>query len=398
MITSASQWLADLLHRSGIPTEFTHWIVAACLFIATLLLSYLCFWIFRRFFIPGIRKITLKTNTKFDDYLFNEKILRSFSHLILPIVVYVFLPAILGEVSQSVLNILMKAAIIYMVVCTLRLIGTIINSLYDLSNENSTLKTHTLKGIFQMVHIIAIGVGIILIISILLGKEASSILTGLGASAAILMLVFKDSILGLVAGVKLSINDMLRPGDWITMPKYSADGDVIEVNLTTVKVQNFDKTITTIPPYALVSDSFQNWRGMCETGGRRIKRSLFIDVFSIHFATEQELEHFRAKGWITEDDEKPVNLQVFKNYVENYLKNHAGIHKGLTVMVRQLQPTPEGLPLEIYCFTNTTVWKEYEEIQSRIFNHIIAMMPEFNLRLFQRRSGGDPDNTLQPTK
>lgn len=175
-----------------------------------------------------------------------------------------------------------------------------------------------------MINLIAIGIGIILIISILIDQNAATILAGLGASAAVLMLIFKDSILGLVAGVQLSANDMLRPGDWITMPKYGADGDVLEVSLTTVKVRNFDKTITTIPPYVLVSDSFQNWRGMRETGGRRIKRSVFIDMTTVHFCSEKEKQQFASRGWIDEEQSKPetqvVNLHVFRNYLLNYLK------------------------------------------------------------------------------
>lgn len=205
------------------------------------------------------------------------------------------------------------------------------------------------------------------------------------------MLIFKDSILGLVAGVQLSANDMLRPGDWISMPKYGADGDVIEVSLTTVKVRNFDKTITTIPPYALVSDSFQNWRGMRETGGRRIKRSVNIDLTTIHFCTENEKEVFIKKGWLNESDQplQITNLKVFRDYLMTYLQQHPQTHKELMIMVRQLQPTPEGVPLELYCFTNTTVWADYERIQAEIFDHVIAMTAQFGLRLFQRPSGTD---------
>ena len=223
-------------------------------------------------------------------------------------------------------------------------------------------------------------------VATLLDQDATTILAGLGASAAVLMLIFKDSILGLVAGVQLSANDMLRPGDWITMPKYGANGEVMEVSLTIVKVRNFDKTITTIPPYALVSDSFQNWRGMWDAGGRRIMRSINIDLHSIRFCTDEEKNAFVAAGWLDKEKagEQIVNLWVFRMYVTNYLKNHPEVEKSLMTMVRQLQPTPEGLPLEIYCFTNTTVWPEYERIQAAIFDHVIAIVPQFGLRIFQR--------------
>ena len=223
-------------------------------------------------------------------------------------------------------------------------------------------------------------------------QDPTSILAGLGASAAVLMLIFKDSILGLVAGVQLSANDMLRPGDWITMTKYGADGYVIEVSLTTVKVQNFDKTITTIPPYALVSDSFQNWRGMRETGGRRIKRSVNIDMNTVHFCSPDEMQGFIDKGLIdpkTDINEKTVNLAIFRNYILNYLNNHPKVNKDLMIMVRQMQPASEGMPLEIYCFSDTPDWIPYEALQSEIFEHVMAMVQEFNLRLFQRPAGTD---------
>ena len=247
-----------------------------------------------------------------------------------------------------------------------------------------------------MIKLITITIGIIILISILMDQDPTSILAGLGASAAVLMLIFKDSILGLVAGVQLSANDMLRPGDWITMTKYGADGYVIEVSLTTVKVQNFDKTITTIPPYALVSDSFQNWRGMRETGGRRIKRSINIDINTIHYCTSDELQSFIQKGLIdkkTDINGKTVNLAIFRNYILDYLNNNPKVNKDLMIMVRQLQPASEGMPLEIYCFSDTPEWIPYEALQSEIFEHVMAMAPEFNLRIFQRPAGTD-FNTL----
>ena len=284
-----------------------------------------------------------------------------------------------------------KVCLVYAVVRALQLVNTFLRSLYEYSNEHESLRNRPLKGIYQMINILAIGVGVILIISILIDRNATSILAGLGASAAVLMLIFRDSILGLVAGVQLSANDMLRPGDWITMSKYGADGYVVEVSLTTVKVQNFDKTITTIPPYALVSDSFQNWRGMWETGARRIKRSLYIDMNTVHFCTLKEKEHFIKEGLLpdSEREMKLVNLQVFRRYVLQYIKEHPEINHELMQMVRQLQPTTEGLPIEIYCFAHTSDWVEYETLQSDLFDYLLAMIPQFNLRVFQRPSGND---------
>ena len=389
--------IAQQLSDMGIDKENLSWSTRLTLVALILLISYIMTKLFRHLVIPAVHKITSRTKATWDDYLFNEKMMTSFCRMIPPIMFYLLLPFVFNNVPQ-VLDILLKGCLIYLVITTLMLVNSFLNSLYEISNEHETLRNRPLKGIYQMINLVAIGIGIILIISILIDQNAATILAGLGASAAILMLIFKDSILGLVAGVQLSANDMLRPGDWITMPKYGADGDVLEVSLTTVKVRNFDKTITTIPPYALVSDSFQNWRGMRETGGRRIKRSIFIDMTTVHFCSEKEKEMFASRGWIDEAQAKPetqvVNLYVFRNYLQNYLKEHPRTHKELMIMVRQMQPTSEGLPLEIYCFSNTTVWPEYEQIQGEIFDHILAVIPEFGLRIFQRPSGNDLTNTV----
>lgn len=390
--------VARQLSDMGIDKENLSWSTRLTLVALILLISYIMTKLFRHLVIPAVHKITSRTKATWDDYLFNEKMMTSFCRMIPPIMFYLLLPFVFNNVPQ-VLEILLKGCLIYLVITTLMLVNSFLNSLYEISNEHETLRNRPLKGIYQMINLVAIGIGIILIISILIDQNAATILAGLGASAAVLMLIFKDSILGLVAGVQLSANDMLRPGDWITMPKYGADGDVLEVSLTTVKVRNFDKTITTIPPYALVSDSFQNWRGMRETGGRRIKRSIFIDMTTVHFCSEREKEMFASRGWIDEAQAKPetqvVNLYVFRNYLQNYLKEHPRTHKELMIMVRQMQPTSEGLPLEIYCFSNTTVWPEYEQIQGEIFDHILAVIPEFGLQIFQRPSGNDLSTTIK---
>jgi len=390
--------VARQLSDMGIDKENLSWSTRLTLVALILLISYIMTKLFRHLVIPAVHKITSRTKATWDDYLFNEKMMTSFCRMIPPIMFYLLLPFVFNNVPQ-VLDILLKGCLIYLVITTLMLVNSFLNSLYEISNEHETLRNRPLKGIYQMINLVAIGIGIILIISILIDQNAATILAGLGASAAVLMLIFKDSILGLVAGVQLSANDMLRPGDWITMPKYGADGDVLEVSLTTVKVRNFDKTITTIPPYVLVSDSFQNWRGMRETGGRRIKRSIFIDMTTVHFCSEKEKIMFASRGWIDEAQAKPetqvINLYVFRNYLQNYLKEHPRTHKELMIMVRQMQPTSEGLPLEIYCFSNTTVWSEYEQIQGEIFDHILAVIPEFGLRIFQRPSGNDLSTTIK---
>ena len=383
-------FLHQLLHGAGVGITHRDWITQVAILLGIFVISYLATQLFRHLVMPAIRKITARTKATWDDYLFNDEMLHAFSRVIPPLVWYVLLPFAFTEEAQ-LLHFLLKACLIYLIVVALLLLNSFLKSVYEISNEHESLRNRPLKGIYQMINILAIGVGIILIISVLIDKDATSILAGLGASAAILMLIFKDSILGLVAGVQLSANDMLRPGDWITMPKYGADGDVIEVTLTTVKVRNFDKTITTIPPYALVSDSFQNWRGMRETGGRRIKRSINIDLNTIHFCTDEEKRHFIARGWLEAESaqQEVVNLHVFQTYLQHYLTTHPMTHKELMMMVRQMQPTSEGVPLEIYCFSNTSEWPKYEQIQAEIFDHIFAIIPEFGLRIFQSPSGID---------
>ena len=235
-------------------------------------------------------------------------------------------------------------------------------------------------------------IGVIIIISELISKDPIAILTGLGAGTAILMLVFQDTIKGLVAGIQLTANDMVRPGDWISMPKYGADGDVMEVSLTTVKVRNWDKTITTVPPYALVNDSFQNWRGMFDIGGRRVKRSIHIDMNTVRFCTEEELAHFKQQPWMEgfeETGKEEVNLYLFRHYLDYYLRHHPKVNQDMIMLVRQLQPTEHGMPIELYFFSANTAWVKYEALQAEVFDHVLAVVHRFGLKVFQSPSGLD---------
>ncbi|WP_417016528.1 mechanosensitive ion channel family protein [Alistipes sp.] len=384
--------IADWLAGFGWSKVQIDWTTRIIVLAGIIILSWLTTKLFRNLVIPVLQRISRQTKATWDDYLFNDRMMRATARLIPPIIWYMLLGAALHDMPV-LLDILRKACLIYLIVAVLMLISAFLDTLYEISTQHEALRNRPLKGIYQMIKLVAFSVGAILVVSILIGRDATSILAGLGASAAVLMLIFRDSILGLVAGVQLSANDMLRPGDWITMQKYGADGYVTEVTLTTVKIQNFDKTITTIPPYALVSDSFQNWRGMRECGGRRIKRSLSIDADTVRFCTAEELAALRDKGLLDEKDLKneqhPVNLQVFRDYIRYYMKHNPGIHADMMQMVRMLQPTPEGLPLEVYCFSRTTEWIAYEALQSEIFDHLLAVLPEFGLRVFQRPSGDD---------
>lgn len=378
-------------YKLGVDSEYISLIYWFTVAIGLTIIIYSATLFCNRGIIPLVKKVTLKTRSKWDDILLNETLLVDMTRMLPPIIIAVLLPMAFTK-GHYVLEFILKVNYIYMVVVVAKVLNSLFNSLYNFSNHSGTLKNHPLKGVYQMLKIVVFCVALIIIVSILIDKDPHYILTALGASAAVLMLVFKDMIMGLVAGVQLSANDMLRPGDWISMPKYGADGSVIEVTLTTVKVQNWDMTITTIPPYALISDSFQNWRGMEESGGRRIKRSIYIDMRSITFATDEQIKEFRKKGWITKIDREDnllVNLHIFRNYLENYLTHHPRVNKNLTIMVRQLQPTAQGLPLELYFFYDGTEWIPYEHFQAEILEHVFAMLPAFGLRVFQSPTGTD---------
>ncbi|MEN4197153.1 mechanosensitive ion channel family protein [Serratia marcescens] len=315
-----------------------------------------------------------------------------------------------GSQTQAVI---VTAAQVWILAFTLLSLFSLLDTLLALLRQSPIANQLPLRGIFQGLKLVAAILIGIMIVSLLMGKSPLLLLSGLGAMTAVLMLVFKDPILGLVAGIQLSANDMLKIGDWLEMPKYGADGAVTDIGLTTVKVRNWDNTVTTIPTYALISDSFKNWRSMSESGGRRIKRSLNIDTGSVHFLSEEEQRSLQRNPLlhsylnvktqelsqhnqeIAVDLASPLNgrrltnLGTLRAYLEAYLRAHPRIHQNMTLMVRQLAPTPEGLPLEIYAFTNTTVWAEYESIQADIFDHILAVIDEFGLRVHQTPTGND---------
>ncbi|ASL81673.1 TPA: mechanosensitive ion channel domain-containing protein [Serratia marcescens] len=321
-----------------------------------------------------------------------------------------------GSQTQAVI---VTAAQVWILAFTLLSLFSLLDTLLALLRQSPIANQLPLRGIFQGLKLVAAILIGIMIVSLLMGKSPLLLLSGLGAMTAVLMLVFKDPILGLVAGIQLSANDMLKIGDWLEMPKYGADGAVTDIGLTTVKVRNWDNTVTTIPTYALISDSFKNWRSMSESGGRRIKRSLNIDTGSVHFLSEEEQRRLQRNPLlhsylnvktqelsqhnqeIAVDLASPLNgrrltnLGTLRAYLEAYLRAHPRIHQNMTLMVRQLAPTPEGLPLEIYAFTNTTVWAEYESIQADIFDHILAVIDEFGLRVHQTPTGNDMRGMLQ---
>lgn len=330
------------------------------------------------------------------------------SHLVPAIIIYYS-----AYVFPSYQALIEKAALTYMIVITITVLNALLNAFDTIYRSYEVSKIRPIKGYIQVAKIVLFIIGGIIVISSLIGQNPLIILSGLGALSAVLMLVFKDSILGLVAGVQLSSNDMVRVGDWIEMPKYNADGDVIDITLNTVKVMNFDKTITMIPSYALISDSFKNWRGMQVSGGRRIKRSVYIDTSSISFCTKEMIGEFQKIHYLTDyletklneineyniehhintesivNGRQLTNVGVFREYIHQYLRNHPKIHKDMTLIVRQLAPGDNGLPLEIYAFSNDITWSVYESVQADIFDHIFAVAPTFGLRAFQNPTGHD---------
>lgn len=385
--------LSFLRHTAGVSESVLSWVYPLTALFAIGLVSYFCTALFRYVVMPAVQKLTERTKATWDDYLFNDRVMKAFRRIIPPVLWYVLLPFAFAA-DSSVLPVLLKACNIYLVVVSLFFISEFLHSLYEISSEHQKLRNRPLKGIYQMFNLMAVVVGFILVVSIIVNKSAGTVLAGLGASAAIIMLIFKDTILGLVAGVQLTANDMLRPGDWITMNKYGANGYVREVSLTTVKVQNFDKTITTIPPYLLVSDSFQNWRGMREAGGRRLKLSVNIDANTVHFCSPDELRSYEEKGYIAKGQydsaDRPVaNTQVYRNFMMDFMSRHPNVNKDLMIMARMLQPTPEGLPLELYCFSVFPDWKPFELFQGEVLDYAIVMASEFGLRIFQRPAGSD---------
>ena len=378
----------NLLKNLEIGTEHNELLQWAFIIVGAFLLFYICELIGKKIITPIVRRFTKATANTWDDILLNDNTLKSLYRLVPGIIASFVLPFILEP--GNILFFCQKLCKAYVAIIGVSLLCTIFTSLYKLSHESEKTKDHTLQGVFQMLKIIVISIGAIIVVSIFFDKDPSNLLAGLGASAAILMLVFKDSILGLVAGIQLSANDMLRPGDWITMPKYEADGFVIDVTLTTVKVQTWDKTITTIPPYALVSDSFQNWRGMFSSGGRRIKRSIYIDTNSITFCEGKLKENLIRKGLIKADEkEQKVNLTLFREWLEDWLRNHPAVNQDMILLVRQLQPMAHGLPLELYFFSSDTGWINYEHLQAEIFEYLFAVLPEYGLKAFQSPAGTD---------
>lgn len=375
-----------------------------------ILLAILTNFIAKKIVVRGIRKVISKLKFTNHDIVTQHNVIRRIANIVPAIVIMNGIVTI-PHLSVKIISLVQMATQAFIFFTFALAIGESLNIFNAIYQRNPKSRNKPIKGYLQLVKLVIFVVCALMIIGTFLKKDVFTLLAGFGAMAAVLMLVFQNTILSLVASVQISSYDMVRIGDWIEMPSLNADGDVIDMSLHTVTVQNFDKTFTTIPTNKLVTDTFRNWRGMAQAGVRRIKRAIFIDQSSVHFMNkeeqqklkefllldqylntkQEEIEEFNLQlsNQAVYNQRRLTNLGTFRAYVEFYLKQHPGIAQNQTIMVRQLQPTSEGLPLEIYSFANTTVWKDYEAIQADIFDHLIAILPEFGLRIYQTPSGSD---------
>ncbi len=401
-----------LIGKTGIPIQWANITGAVISLILLFILSYLSFrltWsIIKRLLIPVFQR----SKNKFDDLLIEHRLFRRISYLIPTFILYYFIQDSIYA-TPALVSVIRRILEVIFVLIIVLIVDSILSSLNDYYDRFEFSKDHPIKSLVQIIKIILYLFGSLFAIATLLHRDLNSLFIGLGTLSAVLMLVFRDPILGFVGGLQLIFNKMIRIGDWISMPQYQADGTVLEITLTTVKVQNWDKTIVTIPTYSLISNSFQNWRGMEESGGRRIKRAVYIDMDSVHFVSEEELVRFRKIKMLRpylEKKEKEIeaynkkftvdpevlvngrrqtNLGIFRAYLKAYLTNREDIRNDMTFLVRHLPPSEKGIPIEIYVFTKTIEWAAYEDIQADIFDLVLAVLPEFGLRIYQFPKSGD---------
>jgi len=406
-ILELKSFLSELLIEKDLPQFGAKSIALILLLIVFLVLGRILFWITRKIILSFFVQIAARTKSKFDDILINNKVPKILSYLPVLFLYFETIPVLFTDISERLASFIQNIAEALLIVLIIALIRATLKSVNDYLKTLASFKDKPLDSYLQVFMIFLWFVGSILISSVLTGKDIGSFLTTLGALSAVLLFVFKDTILGFVASVQITVNDTVRIGDWISMPNSNADGDVIAISLSTVQVQNFDKTITSIPTYKLISDSFINWRGMSESSGRRIKKSLLIKTTSIRFLKANEIDVLkkidRVAAYI-EQRQKEIesvnaaqkvdksllingrnftNLGLFRQYAQMYLQTHEQINQNMTVMCRQLAPTAQGIPLEIYAFSKDKVWINYEHISSDIFDHLLAAIPYFHLECFE---------------
>jgi len=409
-LRSLLDWLKGQFEGFGIDSVWAGLLVNVVGAVALVFLSWLAYLLAKRVVLRAIRFLSSKTSTDWDKVLIEYKVFARLSNVVPALVAHVLAP-MLFEGVESLVGFVQGLAKVYLVVVLLFTLQALLNGLLSIYQRYDISKRIPIKGLLQAVMLAVCFVGGVFIISIVMGREIGTLMAGLGAMVMGFLFVFKDAIMGLVAGIQIAINDTVRKGDWIEMKGHGVDGDVIDVSLTTVKVQNFDKTVVSIPASKLITESCRNWRGMKDSGGRRIKRPIHIDMRSIRFADEGLLEKFQRfdllKGYLQSrldevnahnqtvntdlselvNGRRLTNIGTFRAYIMAYLKNHPQIRQDRTFLIRQLEPGDNGLPIEIYIFTDTTVWAEYEAIQADIFDHLLAVIPEFDLAPFQNSTG-----------
>lgn len=404
--------IEELVELIGLNAEASRFVIPAAMAVLTVLFALVADLIARRIIVGTLHAAFKKSKATWDDKIADRGVLLRLSRIAPALVVFWMVGIIVPEMP-ALTAFLRRVVVAYIVVVAAFVLDSLIDVLHDLYRERQSAKRRPIKGLVQLVKVVLAIVVSIVVITTLFDRSPAGILSGLGAMSAVLLLVFRDSILGFVSGVQLSANNLVEIGDWIEMPKYDADGDVIDITLQSIKVRNWDMTITTIPIYALISDSFRNWRGMTESGGRRIKRAVNIDMRSVHFLTEAEIERFkrysRIRGYLEEREaeierynaehgidvndsvsgRRMTNLGTFRAYVQAYLRSHPSLRQDMIMLVRQLPPGPTGIPIEVYVFSADQRWVHYEGIQSDIFDHLWAVLPEFGLRVYQEPSGAE---------
>lgn len=380
-------WMNKVLVDWGVDPKiantFDETIIAVLMVFVAVGLDYLC----QAIFVGGMKRVAKRTPYQWDTLMVKRKVIHNLIHILPGILMYFLLPMAFIH-GKEMLFVSQKICVVYSVFAFLLALNGFLRMLLDIFDGKESMKNRPMKGFIQVTQVLVFFIGGIVIVAIIIDKSPASLFTGLGASAAILMLVFKDSILGFVAGIQLSANDMVRPGDWVTLPSSNANGIVQEITLNTVKIQNFDNTISTIPPYTLISTSFQNWRGMAESGGRRVLKSILLDLNTLKFCTPEMLDTYRKEIPLLVDYQPdagvtPTNSQVFRVYIERYLCSLPVVNQDLDLIISQLQATEYGVPIQVYFFSRNKIWKEYERIQSDIFDHLLVMVPKFDLKVYQ---------------
>ena len=412
MIEKSTHFFTELLLNLGLNEQAAYWLNLVILGLILVALCMIAGRIARLSMVRFITALARKSKTQWDDILVEKKFFAAVAHLVPVMLIEILVPLFFKEFPTFV-DYVIRANDVYLIGVGLIMVNRFLNAAQLILSRMDLFINKPLESYFQLAKIVIGIIAGVLMLSVLVSKSPIYFFSAFGAMTAVILFVFKDTILGFIASIQLSANDMIRVGDWVQMDKYGADGDVLEINLTTVKVRNWDKTISTVPTYSFISDSFKNWRGMQETGARRIARSIYINIGSVRFSTPEMIERFKNIHIISQyvadkeieienynkkhavdtthvsNGRRMTNLGTFRAYAKKYLERHPKIDKSLTIIVRQLEPNEKGVPVQIYCFCNDIAWENYEAVQSDIMDHLLSVVPQFDLQVFQNPSGSD---------